>query len=140
VVLIGAFNNAWTLRLENQLRFVFEADPVSPSSQFIRDRQNPSRVTWRGDIATPYAKLTGDYAIISRFVDPRTEKMVVVVAGITKDGTAAAGEFVTEERYLEGLARQLPSGWEHRNLQVVIATEIINGNAGPPRILATHLW
>jgi hypothetical protein len=140
VVLIGAFNNSWTLRFESQLRFVFEKDPANPTARNILDRRNPSPTAWRGDNATPYPKMNIDYAIISRFVDPRTEEMVVVVGGITKDGTMAAGEFVTEGRYLEALARQAPAGWEHKNMQVVIATDIINGNAGPPRILATHFW
>jgi hypothetical protein len=57
-----------------------------------------------------------------------------------KDGTIAAGEFVTEPRHLETLAAAAPKGWERRNLQVVIATELINGNAARPRILATHFW
>ena len=140
VVLIGAFNNSWTLRLQSQLRFVFERDPDVPSASFVRDRQNPSRTQWREDDGVPYPRLTADYAIVSRFLDARTEKAVVVVAGLTKDGTMAAGEFATEERYLQTLARQAPAGWERKNLQVVLSTEIINGIAGPPRILATHFW
>jgi hypothetical protein len=139
VVLIGAFNNAWTMRLDTQLRFTFERDPVT-RIPYIRDRRNPSRTNWKSDDNLPYARFTGDYAIVSRFVDPRTERAVVVVAGIAKDGTMAAGEFVTEARYLEALARQAPSDWEHKNLQVVLATEVINGNVGPPRILETYFW
>jgi hypothetical protein len=138
-VLIGAFNNQWTMRFESQLRFVFEKDPANPTARIIRDRQNPSRL-WRGDNATPYSKMTGDFAVVSRFVDPLTEKMVVVVGGITKDGTMAAGEFVTEDRYLEALVEKAPAGWERKNVQAVIYTEIIDGNAGPPRILATYFW
>jgi len=139
VVLIGAFNNVWTMRLDTQLRFTFERDAVS-RTPYIRDRLNPSRTNWKSDDNLPYAKFTGDYAIVSRFVDPRTERAVVVVAGIAKDGTMAAGEFVTEARYLEALARVAPSDWEHKNLQVVIATEVINGNVGPPRIVETYFW
>jgi hypothetical protein len=139
VVLIGAFNNAWTMRLDTQLRFTFERDAVS-RIPYIRDRLNPSRTSWKSDDNLPYSKFTADYAIVSRFVDPRTERAVVVVAGIAKDGTMAAGEFVTEARYLDALARRAPSDWEHKNLQVVIATEVINGNVGPPRILDTHFW
>ncbi len=139
VVLIGAFNNAWTMRLDTQLRFTFERDAVT-RIPYIRDRLNPSRTNWKSDDNLPYSKFTGDYAIVSRFVDPRTERAVVVVAGIAKDGTMAAGEFVTEARYLEALAKRAPSDWEHKNLQVVIATEVINGNVGPPRILETYFW
>jgi hypothetical protein len=139
VVLIGAFNNPWTIRLETQLRFTFEKDPVT-RIPVIRDRLNPSKVNWKGDDNLPYSKFNGDYAIVSRFVDPRTERAVVIVAGIAKDGTMAAGEFVTEARYLEALARRAPPDWEHKNLQVVIATEVINGNVGPPRILDAYFW
>ena len=140
VVLIGAFNNEWTLRLENQLRFGFERDPASPSVSYIRDRQNPSHTNWRTDLTAEYSKVSADYALVSRVLDPRTERSVVVVAGLTKDGTKAAGEFVTEERYLKMLTAQAPSGWERKNIQVVISTEIIDGNPGPPHILASYFW
>ena len=51
-----------------------------------------------------------------------------------------AGEFVTEPRYLDMLAARAPRGWEKKNLQVVLATEVVRGNTGPPHILATHFW
>jgi hypothetical protein len=138
-ILIGAYNNAWTMRLENQLRYTFEREPGSPVG-FIRDRQNPSKAMWVHHPELPYSRLTYDYAIVSRFVDSRTEQTIVVVAGMGKDGTIAAGEFVSQPRYLDELATLAPGGWERKNLQVVLATELINGNAAPPRIVATHFW
>jgi hypothetical protein len=138
-VLIGAFNNDWTMRLEDQLRYTFERLPDN-SGGYIRDRQNPSKVAWVHNPGLPYSRIAYDYAVISRFIDSRTEQAIVVAAGMGKDGTIAAGEFVTEPRYLEMLAAAAPGGWERKNLQVVIATELINGNAAPPRILATHFW
>jgi len=138
-VLIGAFDNPWTLALSHQLRFSFEYEPGT-GRPLIRDAQNPSRVQWRGDFQRPYSQVTEDYAIISRYLDPQAERMVVVVAGMGKDGTAAAGEFVTDPKYLGALASTAPHGWEHKNLQVVIATKVINGNSGPPRVLETHFW
>jgi len=127
------------MRLENQLRYTFERDAENPGG-FIRDRQTPSKVMWAHHPEMPYSRIAFDYAIVSRFVDSRTEQTIVVVAGMGKDGTIAAGEFVTEPRYLETLASQAPKGWERKNLQVVIATELINGNAAPPKIQATHFW
>jgi hypothetical protein len=138
-VLIGAFNNQWTMRLENQLRYTFEPNQDNPGG-FIRDRQNPSKIVWVHHPELPYSRISEDYAIVSRFIDSRTEQAIVVVAGMGKDGTIAAGEFVTQTRYLEALATVAPKGWERKNLQVVIATELINGNPAPPRILATHFW
>jgi hypothetical protein len=138
-VLIGGFNNPWTMRLGTQLRFALERNPAIHTG-FIRDRQNPSKVVWSQDAHLPYSSFTEDYAIVSRFVDPRTEKTMVVVAGMGKNGTLAAGEFVTNSRYLEMLAARAPKGWEHKNVEVVIATEVVNDNTGPPRILATYFW
>lgn len=139
VVLIGAFNNDWTMRLEDSLRFVFEKQPGSPIN-YIRDRRKPSRLAWKSDPTVPYSRFTQDYAIVSRFVNPLTEKMTVVVAGMSKDGTMAAGEFVSEPQYLEELARRAPAGWQRMNLQVVIRTEVVNGSAGPPSIVDTCFW
>jgi hypothetical protein len=138
-ILIGAYNNPWTMKLADQLRYTFEGGGANHEG-VIRDRQNPSRVVWHHNAHLLYSQLNQDYAIVSRFVDAHTEKMVVVVAGMGRDGTSAGGEFVTQERYLRLLAEKAPKGWEHRNLQVVLATEIINGNVGPPRIVATYFW
>jgi hypothetical protein len=138
-VFIGAFDNPWTLALSHQLRFAFEFDTES-GKPLIRDHKNPARVLWRGDFQRPYSQVREDYAIVSRYMDPRTERMAVIVAGMGKDGTAAAGEFVTDPRYLETLASAAPPNWGNKNLQVVLATEVINGNAGPPRVLTTYFW
>ena len=139
VVLIGAFNNDWTMRLEDSLRFVFEKQPGSPIN-YIRDRRKPSRLAWKSDPTVPYSQFTQDYGIISRFVNPLTEKMTVVVAGMSKDGTMAAGEFVSEPQYMEELRRRAPAGWQRMNLQVVIRTEVVNGSAGPPSIVDSCFW
>ena len=138
-VLIGAFDNPWTMALSQQLRFTFEFDPSGHKPR-IRDARNPSQENWSGDFQRPYSEVKEDYAIVSRYMDRQAERIVVIAAGIGKDGTAAAGEFVTGRRYLESLAATAPAGWEHLNLQVILATEIINGNAGPPRVLDTYFW
>jgi hypothetical protein len=36
--------------------------------------------------------------------------------------------------------RDAPSGWERKNIQVVLHTKIVGGTAGPPQVVATHLW
>ena len=139
VVLIGGFNNGWTLRLLSQLRYSLVRDPVT-RVEWIADRQNPSHREWQVDTTLPNLKLTDDYAIISRVLDPATERMVVVAAGIVQYGTMAAGEFLTNPIYLEELTRHAPGNWRHMNMEAVIATKVVNGNSGPPRLLATHFW
>ncbi len=140
-VLIGAFDNPWTMALNHshQLRFTFEYEPAN-GRPVIRDSQNPDRILWHGDFSRPYSQVTEDYAIVSRYLDPQAERVVMIVAGMGKDGTTAAGEFVTDPKYLETLASVAPPDWERKNLQVVLATEVVNGNSGPPRILTTYFW
>ncbi len=137
VVLIGAFNNDWTIRLTGPQRFSFEQ---SNNTRLIRDGMHPDRREWAVDLSTPYMKLTHDYALISRVLDPTTDRIVVVAAGLLGYGTMAAGEFLTNPEYLQSIAKTAPRKWEHKNLQVVLATKVINGNSGPPRVLATYFW
>ena len=83
--------------------------------------------------------ISKDYALISRVVDSATGTLVLSVGGITPFGTTAAGEFVTSPEHLE---RALASvrDWSTRSLQIVLETQVIDGAAGAPRVVATHVW
>jgi hypothetical protein len=137
-VLIGGFNNDWTMRLTQGQRFTFAVDPNTIVLR-IKDRQNAS-VDWSVDMAMPSNKLTADYALVSRVYDSTTQRMVVVAAGIGVFGTLAAGEFLTDPQYMDLLAKRAPKGWEKKNVQIVLTTEVINGHSGPPHIVAENFW
>jgi hypothetical protein len=137
-ILIGGFNNEWTMRLTHDMRFSLDRDPNTLVFR-IRDRQNPA-ANWALDMAMPVNGQTADYALISRVYDSTTGRMVVVAAGIGAIGTRAAGEFLTEPQYFEQLARQAPRDWGNKNVQVVITAQVINGHAGPPRIVTAAFW
>jgi hypothetical protein len=137
VVLIGAFNNDWSMRLMGPRRFSFER---TGDRFWIKDRENPSDQSHAVSYATPYLSLTEDFAVISRVLDPVTERMVVLAGGLTGYGTMAAGEFLSNPAYMEAIAAKAPSGWAHKNVQIVISTKVINGRSGPPKALVTHFW
>ena len=142
-VLIGAFNNAWTLRLTQNFRFRYESELSTDghlAAAWIGDRRNPSAREWRNEPLSPYSGLRADYALISRVLDPETRRWVVVVGGLLKWGTLAAAEFLADPRYMEEVSRRAPDGWQHMNLQIVIGSGIYGGTPGPPRVLATHFW
>jgi hypothetical protein len=86
------------------------------------------------------AQFNRDYAIVSRVRDPKTEQTAVIVAGIASWGTLAAAEFVTNPDHLKKLEAFAPRHWEQKNVQVVIATDVIRGSSGPPMVLAAHFW
>jgi len=138
-ILIGAFDNDWTLRLTGPLRYRFEFDTPRGVS-LIRDRQNPARSDWTVDWSMPYLQFSRDYAIVSRVLDRTTKQPVVVAAGITRYGTIAAGEFLGEEARMAELDRVAPRGWERRNIQIVLSVPVIRGSSGPPEIVATCVW
>lgn len=137
IVLIGAFDNIWTLRITRNLRFGFESrDGVA----LLVDRKNPQKVSWATAWDLPYAKLARDYAIVARIFDQTTGQPVIIAAGISEEGTEAAGEILYNPVYLDTLLAHLPTGWEDKNVEAVIATEIIQGHSGPPNILAVETW
>jgi hypothetical protein len=138
VVMVGGFNNQWLMRLTNRYRFSYQTD--DKGVYWIHDAQNPSRKDWIVFSDRPYSTFDEDYGIISRVWDTETEHWVVVASGIAAYGTIAAGEFLTNPADLEMLAQHAPKGWERKNLQVLFATKVFNGNAGPPRIITVHIW
>jgi hypothetical protein len=137
VILIGAFNNDWSLRLTGPRRFTFERDG---DTFWIKDQQNPADRTHAVNYVTPYMQLTEDYALISRVLDPVTERMVVLAGGLTGYGTIAAGEFLTHPGYADAIRAHAPRNWERKNVQILISTKVINGKSGPPKVLVTHVW
>jgi len=137
-VLIGLMNNDWTERLVKDLRFSV-AHPTQ-DLLIIRDRENPSSSEWAIDYAQPYLKVTKDYALVVRVTDPKTDQMVVTIAGLSVFGTLAAGEFVTNKEGLRRLDDIAPRGWKHKNMEIVLSTDVIRGEAGHPVILATRFW
>jgi hypothetical protein len=138
-VLIGAFNNQWTLRALSRLRFAFVKDS-GRETDMIRDRQHPERTDWTLKGAWPYWDVSGDYAIVSRIVDATTNRPVIIAAGITRHGTTAAGEFVTNPEYFADAVARFPAGWQKKNLQVVLSVPVVKRVPGRPRVLATYVW
>jgi hypothetical protein len=137
IVLIGAFDNIWTLRLTQKLRFGFESkDGVA----LIVDRKSQKETTWATAWDLPYQKLSRDYAIVARIHDSTTGQPVIIAAGISEEGTEAAGEILYNPVYLNSLIAKAQPDWEKKNLEAVIETQVIEGHSGPPNILAVDTW
>lgn len=137
VVLIGAFDNIWTLRVTQKLRFGFESkDGVA----LLVDRNSHSKTTWATAWDLPYEKLSRDYAIVARIHDHTTGQPVIIAAGISEEGTEAAGEILYNPEYLDSLIARAPRNWADKNLEAVIETQVIEGHPGPPNILAVETW
>jgi hypothetical protein len=136
LILIGATNNAWTMRLVNPLRYRFLRNTVVQ----LQDTQNLKNTEWAIDFSKPYTSVPHDYGLVARFWNSTTEGPVIVVAGVGPYGTEAASEYIANSEHLEELAQKLPTGWENRNFEVVLKTDIIDSKAGPPAMMAQTLW
>lgn len=138
-VIIGAFDNAWTLRMLRPLRFHF-ANNSDMTMFSIVDGSQLGQARWIVDrkqqIATNNYQ---DYAIVARFTDDTTGKPTLVAAGIGRGGTIASGEFLTNPELLNAVRNQRPSTKE-KNVEVVLSTRIINGEPGTPKIEAVYFW
>ena len=102
VVLIGAFNNEWSLRLTRQLRYSLALD-ADKHLIYIRDSKNPASRSWSWGTNQPRDHMGGahgpvlqDYALISRIRNSETGHVVVVIGGLYTFGTQSAGEFLTD--------------------------------------------
>jgi hypothetical protein len=138
-IFIGAFDNAWTLRLTRNLRFRFGNDPQM-THFWIEDTHTPN-THWAID--RNIQETTNnyrDYAIVSRFRDANTGKLAIVAAGIARGGTVAAGEFLTQPGTMEAIKAQAPKNWDGQNMEFVLSTEIIDGRSSPPKVEATYFW
>lgn len=137
-VLIGAFDNEWTLRVVGEMRYTFYKD--FQGLEIVRDRDHPEKSDWKLVNSWPYWNISEDYAIVSRVLDQHTDRMVVVAAGITHFGTAGAGEFLSNPQYFSEVVPKLPRDWARRNLQIVLRVPVVQGATGHPQVLATHVW
>jgi len=138
-VLIGAFDNPWTLRSAGQLRFTFRKDSEHDTGMVL-DRQHPENTDWKLTNYWPNWDVPIDYAIVSRMLDPATDRPVIIAAGLTQYGTIGAGELLSNPEYFAEAAQKFPKDWQKKNLQIVLRVPVVNHISGRPRILATHVW
>jgi len=137
VVVVGALDNPWTLRITDPLRFHFVQ--VNATSRWvIADRKNASTTYSGQDDATVGG--TKQYAIVGRVSNGTSGQISVVVAGLGAAGTTAASEFVTDARYMDLLERQVSKDLKSKNIEAVISVQVIDGRPGAPQIEAAEVW
>ncbi len=136
IVLIGAFDNAWTMRITQNLRFGFDH---TDALQKLVDRKNPQRF-WTVQRNGPGGDVSTDYAIVARIHDDVTGQPVIIAAGIWGAGTEAASEVLYNPTYLDAMLAKAPKNWDGKNLEAVIETHVIERNPGPPEVLDVESW
>lgn len=136
-VLIGAFDNVWTMRITQNLPFGFEYDS---HSRKLVDRKSAQKRFWTPQWQVPYTKLAKDYALVGRIHDDVTGQPVILLGGILPEGTVAAGEVVSNPAYLNAMLQKAPKNWDQLNLEAVIETNVVDGHSGPPAVIDLRTW
>jgi len=133
VVLIGAFNNEWTMKLQAPLRYQFRETAGVPNA--IVDTKNPQAKPYAiGDLATR------DYGLFAHFKSPDTGESTVIAAGLGQHGTAAVRIFLSSPELLNEFSRTAPAGWEKGNYEIVLTSDLVNNLADPPKVATAYFW
>jgi hypothetical protein len=136
-VFIGAFDNAWTLRFTAPLRYHFANDPPMMNFRIV-DSTKPSDPGW---VVNRLQQMTTnnyrDFAVVARFTDSTTGKLAVVAAGVARGGTRVAAEYLTDPADLAPLER---AAGNKKNMEIVLSTQIIDGEPGTPKVEASYFW
>jgi hypothetical protein len=137
-ILIGAFDNPWALRLSSALRFHFGTNP-DMQEFWIEDSLSHPANRWSVDRKLQATNNFCDYALVARFLDQDTGKLVVLVAGITGEGTTAASKFITEPDQFSRIPGA-PRNWAQKNVEVVLKIQIIDRVPATPTVVAAYFW
>jgi hypothetical protein len=134
-VIIGAFNNKWTMQIAPSLHFAL----VEENGEYMIREQIPNGRVWRADLRES-ERFGDDFAVVARLLDSKTGQFTVIAAGLTSSGTQSAGEFISNPDFLEKGLRNLPAEWQRKNLELVLQTTVTDSTAGPPQLLAVYSW
>ena len=137
-VIVGGLDNQWAMRALAPLRYHFAGS--DEDGYWVADHQHPERKDWSLNIKVDYAAITRDYAIVARLHNEQTGQPELIVAGIGMTGTAAAGEFLSEPGRVEELRRRIGKGFADRDFEAVLSTDVVNGTAGFPKVIAVATW
>jgi len=143
VILIGAIDNQWTIRLTAGLPYRVEvANPPGsgaakePVASIVDSKQG---TRWSTDLSVPFGAWKSDYAVVAKIDDVITGVPVLIEAGLGNDGTLAASELITSGGLSADLANE-PSCRGRENFETVIDTQIIDTKSGPPHLLRLTCW
>jgi hypothetical protein len=132
-VVVGAFNNRWTMQMTSNLHFAFVEEDGEP---MIRE-QGPAGRAWHAKFG-PHGEVMEDFGIVTRLLNSKTGQFVVSTAGTLATGTQAAGEFVSSSEYLGEALHSAAADWAKKNLQFVIQTTVTDSVPGPPQVVAIY--
>jgi len=133
-VLVGAYNNPWTLKMSEDLPYVFQESAGLP---LIQEKANPNH-TFRPEAQGRLG--SRDFAIVARLLTSKTGQPLVIIAGTGMVGTEAAGRIIYDDATLKTVLAGAPKDWSKKNLELVLETDQVDGSSSQPRVVAIKTW
>jgi hypothetical protein len=135
-VYIGGSSNQWSMRLQSNLRFrIGRSNGVS----VIEDTKEPTHTIAVFNGNDPVSRISQDYGLITRAVDPLTGLPVIALSGLGSYGTFTASEFASDPQAVAAAVDKLPKGWERKTVQILAESDVVDGKASPPRLVAIDI-
>lgn len=144
-LLIGAVTNRWTMEMQQAWRFRFSWTPGT-RNVIVDTQETPAqkagteaRRQW-SIVANDDGSAPEDFILVCRIHSPSTGGWLMVGAGLKQFGTEAAGHLLADPEQLGAILRQLPPGWESKNLQLVLHARVIRNTPALPDVVASYVW
>jgi hypothetical protein len=134
VVIVGAINTDWATELTSGSNFVFDETRGAPN---IHEVAGAKRV-WKMESSD--GNITRDYGLITRQLSGKAGQFLVQVAGISHFGTEAASEFLANKKEFTNALQSESINLQKKNFQIIVSTDVTNGTAGPPQVVAVSSW
>jgi hypothetical protein len=144
LVLVGSRrSNPWVELFESRLNFVLEFDPNRHGPAF-RNRSpkpgEPRMVALDSSLSVqgPESKLITSYAVAAMLPGPAERSNVLIIEGLSMEGTEAAGEFVTNSKRFETFLKRIgQSGAQPiKPFEVLLRLTAVAGGYADPEIVA----
>lgn len=140
LVLVGGFNNPWTLRLMASLPYQLQFDNSQGGRLVVEHSAARDLALGRiGDEDSSSAAVR-DYAVIARFHSDVTDSMAVVVAGLGIPGTNGAGQYLSSPEKLHQLLSAAPKDWKGVNFEAVLKVDVVEGSPGQVQLVSSRFW
>jgi hypothetical protein len=137
VILVGGPTNKWTVTLTDSLRYHVKRDT---QHLYIEDTSQVASPPCIYETGGTDGAVINDCALIARFHSSLTGSTVMVIAGAGRNGTQAAGEWITQPSLDRTLSNLFPSGWKNKNIEIVLKTTVIGGKNSVPTVVRAFSW
>ncbi len=135
-VLVGGLDNRWSMRRNSELPIRFVESPTDQEQ--LVDVTGPQHRSW----GQKWEQLqqNEDVGIIARLQQGAMGGFQVIVAGLSPNSNEAAANMISDPKQLARLLAQAPPGWQHKNLEIVFGTNVVEYGTGSSRLITERIW